>query len=301
MLFAPLCKDFAGLLSERARVVTALHAAAEYGHAQCLEALLEARASVDVADDEGNTPLIASAQAHAYDCVQVLLSHGAGPDFENDAGMTALDVARHCVESEGSTPELEDVVHALETAAHADCVSHEEVYGGFDSDIPRTHAGSQLKRWKVAAKVAVAVGRMQRTILFIISNQGERHAVEVLGETTLAQLQQKAEALLNIPVEHLELMVKEKPVATKNTSARLSQLGIEARAEIVVHDRRQCRKDDVDAAAAVVNTRVVTSSAAAAEQNTGVVTSNAAASNFRSAETEALRAQVQQLQRQLQV
>jgi hypothetical protein len=322
--------------------VTALHAATEYGHASCLEALLDVRAAVDVADGEGNTPLIVAARVHAHDCVQVLLSHGAGSDFENDAGMTALDVARHCVQSEGSTPELEDIIHALEIADQAGSVSQEE-YGddGFDGDIPHTLAGAQKKHWKVAATAAIAVGRMQRTILFIVTNQCERHAVEVTGlsETTLAQLQQKIEAVLNIPVAHQDLNVKDKPVATMNASARLSQLGIEAMTEIVVQDHRLSRKDDiheaaaqhyrlerppaVDAAAAVHSKDVVTSNAsashfqtaesaalaeaspavdaAAATHTKDVGTSNVSASHFQSAETAALRAQVQQLQMQLQV
>lgn len=288
--------------------MTALHAATEYGHATCLEALLDARAEVDVADGGGNTPLIVAAQSHAYDCVQVLLSHGAGSDFENDAGVTALDAARHCVQSEGSTPELEDIIRALEIAGQAGGV-FEEGHGddGFDGDIPHSPAGGQQQRWKVASRAAIAIGRMQRTILFVVTgtNQGERHAIEVIGvgETTLAQLQQKIEAVLNISVGDQELKVKGKPVATSNASARLSQLGIEAKAEIAVQDRRLSRKDYLHKAAAQHN-RVEASPAANAPDAAhikDVVTSNASAAQFQSAETAALRAQVQQLQTQLQV
>ena len=281
--------------------MSALHAATEYGHASCLEAVLDACATVDVADGEGNTPLIVAARAHAHDCVQVLLSHGAGSDFENDAGMTALDAARHCVQSEGSTPELEHIIHALEIAGQAGGVPQEEYGDGFDSDIPHTLAGAQKKHWKVAATAAIAVGRMQRTILFIVTNQGERHAVEVIGlsETTLAQLQQKIEAVLNIPVGHQDLNVKDRPVVTTNASARLSQLGIEAMAEIVVQDRRLARKDDLHESAAQqyrVEGSPAVDAAAAVHS-----TSNTSALQFQSAETAALRAQVQQLQMQLQV
>ena len=283
--------------------MTALHAATEYGHASCLEALLNAHATIDVADGGGNTPLIVAAQSHAHDCVQMLLSRGAGSDFENDAGVTALDAARHCVQSEGSTPELEDIISALEIAGQAGgAVQERHCDDGFDSDVPRTLPGVQQKRWKVASRAAIAIGRMQRTILFVVSNQGERHAVEVIGvgETTLAQLQQKIEAVLNISVRDQELKVKGKPVATSNASARLSELGIEAMAEIAVQDRRLSQEEDRHKAAAQ-HKRVEASPAAAAAHSKDMMTSNASAAHVQSAENAALRMQVQQLHAQLQV
>lgn len=278
------------LLSERIRLATALHAATEYGHAPCVEALLDARALTDRANEEGDTPLMVAATVHAHDCVQLLLSRGAGTDFVNDAGMTALDVARDCGKREGCTLELEEIVQALEIATQSDSLPETGRGSGFDTDTPHTStfAGSKHKHWRIARNAAIAVGRMQRTVIFVVSSQRGRHAIEILGvrETTLTQLKQKIEAVLDIPVEQQELSVKGELISVVQTSATLSQLRIDAMAEVVVRDCRLDRVQDVDEAAA---------------QYSGVESSNASASNFHSAETAALRAQVQHLQKQLEV
>ena len=140
------------LLNQCVHLVTALHAATEYGHALCVETLLDAGASADVADGEGNTPLMVAARTHAHDCVELLLSHGAGVGFENDAGMTALELAIHCLQTEGSTPELNDIVQALETAGSV----FQETDGGGrlgGGDADRVDGGmgrARKKHWKNA-------------------------------------------------------------------------------------------------------------------------------------------------------
>ena len=110
------------------------------------------------------------AYTHAHDCVQLLLSHGAETDFVNYEGMSALDVARNCARSEGSTPELEEIIHALKIAGGGSSPQEGDGDGfdklleasagdgfeslpgagdddGFHSDRPHTIAGSK-KHWR---------------------------------------------------------------------------------------------------------------------------------------------------------
>lgn len=57
------------------------------------EALLRHGADVDVADAQGNTPLIKAAKGGHVGVVQVLLAAGANPELANRAGRTAADCA----------------------------------------------------------------------------------------------------------------------------------------------------------------------------------------------------------------
>jgi hypothetical protein len=268
-------------------LVAALLVASEYGHAKCVEAILAASASVDVADGEGNTPLIVAVRAHAGDCVQLLLSNGAGIDFANDAEMTALDVARDCVEREGSTSELQDIIRYIETAGGVE--GHESSEGPQqDSLALRLDA----KKWRVAAKTAVAVGRMRRTIVFIVTEQ-QRHAVEIIGlsQTTVSQFRQKVETAVKIPPEHQELTIKGVRVDAAE-STLLSQLGLAGMDEVSVRDRRSIQD--------TVRSRTLLARGSAPLAGAPVQVQQQPA-QFQSAETIALRAQVQQLQQQLSV
>jgi len=69
---------------------TALHYAAQAGHADCVAELLQRGASVDANDCVGNTPLIWAAQAGKLAAMHVLIQHGAHVDYHNRNGMTAL-------------------------------------------------------------------------------------------------------------------------------------------------------------------------------------------------------------------
>ncbi|XP_026167012.1 cortactin-binding protein 2 [Mastacembelus armatus] len=68
---------------------TPLHVAAAHGHSGCVEALLAAGAAVDVAA-EGQTSLFLACEAGSLDCVRVLLSAGADRSHTTTDGCTAL-------------------------------------------------------------------------------------------------------------------------------------------------------------------------------------------------------------------
>ncbi|XP_034734769.1 cortactin-binding protein 2 [Etheostoma cragini] len=69
---------------------TPLHVAAAHGHSSCVEVLLSAGAAVDSAAAGGQTPLFLACEAGSLDCVRVLLSAGADRSCTTTDGCTAL-------------------------------------------------------------------------------------------------------------------------------------------------------------------------------------------------------------------
>ncbi|KAK6842958.1 hypothetical protein PG987_003818 [Apiospora arundinis] len=80
-----------GRYLERRR--TALHYAAEKGHAKVVAALLEREVAVDIFDRGRNTPLHLAAMRGRDQCVDLLLAHGADVLAEDRDGNIALDLA----------------------------------------------------------------------------------------------------------------------------------------------------------------------------------------------------------------
>ncbi|XP_070687503.1 cortactin-binding protein 2 [Pempheris klunzingeri] len=72
---------------------TPLHFAAAHGHSSCVEVLLAAGAAVDLAAAGGQTPLYLACEAGRLDCVRVLLSTGADRSRTTTDGCTALHAA----------------------------------------------------------------------------------------------------------------------------------------------------------------------------------------------------------------
>ncbi|KAK9516224.1 hypothetical protein VZT92_024167 [Zoarces viviparus] len=73
---------------------TPLHVAAAHGHSSCVEVLLSAGAAVDsVAAEGGQTSLFLACEAGGLDCVRVLLSAGADRSRITTDGCTALHAA----------------------------------------------------------------------------------------------------------------------------------------------------------------------------------------------------------------
>lgn len=80
--------------------MTALHHAALQGHAEALDRLLDAGASVDVADRQGETPLHEAAKGGHLVVVERLVDSGADPGSRTDEGKTPLALAREAGHSE---------------------------------------------------------------------------------------------------------------------------------------------------------------------------------------------------------
>nr|XP_046249430.1 cortactin-binding protein 2 isoform X3 [Scatophagus argus]XP_046249431.1 cortactin-binding protein 2 isoform X3 [Scatophagus argus] len=72
---------------------TPLHSAAAHGHSSCVEVLLAAGAAVDSAAAGGQTPLFLACEAGRLDCVRVLLNAGADRSWTTTDGCTALHAA----------------------------------------------------------------------------------------------------------------------------------------------------------------------------------------------------------------
>jgi uncharacterized protein len=89
------------LISQRANVnladnqgVTPLMLAVQIGYVEGVEALLAARARVDVANSAGETPLMFAVHSRNTDVMRVLLQAGADPDRRDNSGRSARDYAR---------------------------------------------------------------------------------------------------------------------------------------------------------------------------------------------------------------
>lgn len=74
---------------------TALRAAAMYGHALVLRALLDAGADPNQPSARGLTPLMGCARAGHADACRLLLARGARVADVNEFGETAVDVAQN--------------------------------------------------------------------------------------------------------------------------------------------------------------------------------------------------------------
>jgi ankyrin repeat protein len=91
---------------------TALLAACDRDHPQCVRMLVEAKAAVDLPSRRGETPLMAACVHGAIGCARALLEAGASVDCQDDHGASALMYAcvhdrPMCVElllSEGADP-----------------------------------------------------------------------------------------------------------------------------------------------------------------------------------------------------
>ena len=89
------------LISQRANVniadnqgVTPLMLAVQIGYVEGVEALLAARARVDVANASGETPLMFAVHSRNTDVMRVLLQAGADPERRDNSGRSARDYAR---------------------------------------------------------------------------------------------------------------------------------------------------------------------------------------------------------------
>ncbi|MXO73480.1 ankyrin repeat domain-containing protein [Alteraurantiacibacter buctensis] len=89
------------LISQRANVnladnqgVTPLMLAVQIGYVEGVEALLAARARVDVTNSAGETPLMFAVHSRSTEVMRVLLQAGADPDRRDNSGRSARDYAR---------------------------------------------------------------------------------------------------------------------------------------------------------------------------------------------------------------
>lgn len=89
------------LISQRANVnladnqgVTPLMLAVQIGYIEGVEALLAARARVDVANASGETSLMFAVHSRNTDMMRVLLQAGADPDRRDNSGRSAREYAR---------------------------------------------------------------------------------------------------------------------------------------------------------------------------------------------------------------
>ena len=72
---------------------TAMNQAAYFGHASCINYLLQFRADVNVTDGHGGTPLVAASLNGAVECVRLLLSNRADVNKPTKNGTTPLHKA----------------------------------------------------------------------------------------------------------------------------------------------------------------------------------------------------------------
>lgn len=81
-------------LPNRMHASSALIYAAYSGHAECISALTELGADVNIQDADGHTALMEASRQGHRDAVRALLAAGASLDACNSAGCTALEIAR---------------------------------------------------------------------------------------------------------------------------------------------------------------------------------------------------------------
>lgn len=108
------------LISQRANVnladnqgVTPLALAVQVGYIEGAEALIAGRARVDVANASGETPLMFAVHSRNADMMRVLLQAGADPDRKDNSGRSARDYAR----LRGATDVTNDVITRYERPA----------------------------------------------------------------------------------------------------------------------------------------------------------------------------------------
>lgn len=75
------------------RGVTPLVVASRIGFVEGVQALIEAKARVDEANDAGETPLIAAVHRRDTEMMRILLKAGADPDRADNSGRSARDYA----------------------------------------------------------------------------------------------------------------------------------------------------------------------------------------------------------------
>jgi ankyrin repeat protein len=83
---------------------TALHAACAFGYEDCVSLLIQAGATLDMADDEGDTPLDGALMASSDSgqaCADLLLAAGAAKETPLRALGHSLAVVAHCHEWAG--------------------------------------------------------------------------------------------------------------------------------------------------------------------------------------------------------
>ena len=192
--------------------VTALHLAAQHGHAGCVQRLLDAGAACDVQTVKGYTPLHLAAESGHLACAQLLLDAGAAIDTRTLRGYTPLHFAcaagrLPCVDrllSAGATADARTARRC--TALHLACRSgHEECarlliescptpdaqrallhYLNSDEDAPlllaadNGHAG--CLRLLINAGAAVNMQQGSGVPLFLATAKGHSECVRVLSD-----------------------------------------------------------------------------------------------------------------------
>jgi ankyrin repeat protein len=93
---------------------TAVSIATLYHNDLSVAVLGAAKASLDLCNDRGDTPLMIAAQACGASTVEALLAAGAAPCRAKANGKTALDLAQDRLESDSSDAQARHVVAALE-------------------------------------------------------------------------------------------------------------------------------------------------------------------------------------------
>ncbi len=69
---------------------TPLIVASLLGHVECVDALLEANATVDKMADDGSTALVHASRTDNFECAQALIDAGADVDLQTNTGWTPL-------------------------------------------------------------------------------------------------------------------------------------------------------------------------------------------------------------------
>src|SRR4051794_29353862 len=85
-----------------------LNTAADKGHLECLQALLQASASASEKNEHGDTALHSAAESGHLECVQVLLQAGASVNEKNRIDYTPL----HCAAERGRLECLQALLQA---------------------------------------------------------------------------------------------------------------------------------------------------------------------------------------------